>query len=120
MLNNFWNYASPIRNSIAQNNSTSTANKNYSITNEELKGAFYVIANNSNIQNISNNCLIELNNNYINNYHFKIKCDGNELFIDRNTKLFQFNNSSGNKCITWQDNSNFYVLELPYMTCLAP
>ena len=112
MLNNFWNYASPIRNSIAQNNSTSTANKNYSITNEELKGAFYVIANNSNIQNISNNCLIELNNNYINNYHFKIKCDGNELFIDRNTKLFQFNNSSGNKCITWQDNSNFYVLEL--------
>ena len=112
MLNNFWIYASPIRNSIAQNISTSTVNKNYSIVNEELKGAFYVISNNSNIQKISNNCLIELNNNYFNDYHFKIKCDGNELLIDRNTKLFQFNNTSGNKCITWQNNSNFYILEL--------
>ena len=113
MLNNFWNYASPIRNSsIAQNMSTSTINKNYSYLNENISGSFYVITNNSNIQKISSDCLIELNNNFTKDYYFKIKCDGNELIINRNTKLFQFNSSSGNKCITWQENSNFYVFEL--------
>ena len=112
MLNCFWNYASPIKNSIAQNKSTNTLNKNCYYSNEILKGAFYVITNNSNAQKISSDCLIELNHFNNDYYLFKIKYDGNEFIIERDTKLFQFNDSLGNKCVTWQKNSNYYVLEL--------
>ena len=80
MLNCFWNYASPIKNSIAQNKSTNALNKNCYYSNEVLKGAFYVITNNSNAQKISSDCLIELSH-FNNDYLFKIKYDGNELII---------------------------------------
>ena len=111
MLNPFWNYASPIKNIIAQNKPTNAANNNYSYKNEKLKGALYIKLQNSNCQKLSDNCLIDINN-FTNDYLLKIKYKGNELIIDNETKLFQFINSCGNKCITWQKNSNVYVLEL--------
>ena len=111
MLNSFWKYASPIKNSIAQNKQTDYVNNNYSYENEILKGTLFIKINNSNIQKISNDCLIEINN-CNNDYSFRIKYNGNELIIDNNTKLFQFDNSFGNKCITWKKNLNYYILEL--------
>ena len=62
MLNSFWKYASPIKNSIAQNKQTDYVNNNYSYENEILKGTLFIKINNSNIQKISNDCLIEINN----------------------------------------------------------
>lgn len=111
MLNTFWKYASPIKNSIAQNKQTEIVNNSYSYENEILKGTLFIKTNNSHIHKISNDCLIEINN-LNNDYPLKIKYNGNELIIDNNTQLFQFDNSFGNKCITWKKNLNYYILEL--------
>ena len=111
MLNNLWNYASPIKYITLQNKSTNSANNNFSYKNEILKGALYIKLKNSNVQKISNDCLIEINNFKI-GYSLRINYSGNELIIDNDTKLFQFINSNGNRCITWQNNSSLYILEL--------
>ena len=111
MLNSFWKYASPIKNSIAQNKQTNIVNNNYSYENEILKGTLFIKTNNTHIHKISNDCLIEINN-FSNDYSLRIKYNGNELIIDNNTQLFQFENSFGNKCITWKKNLNYYILEL--------
>ena len=111
MLNPFWNYASPIKNITAQNKPTNAPNNNYSYKNEKLKGALYIKLQNSNFQKLSADCLIYINN-FSCDYSLKIKYNGNEIIIDNETKLFQFINSCDNKCITWQKNSNTYVLEL--------
>ena len=111
MLNNIWNYASPIKYITFQNKSTNSASNNFSYKNEVLKGALYIKFKKSNVQKISSNCLIEINN-FNAGYSLKINYCGNELLIDNDTKLFQFINSNGNKCITWQNNSILYILEL--------
>ena len=111
MLNTIWNYATPIKNSIAQNKPTDTFNNNYTYQNKILKGALYFKQNDSEFLKISNNCLIEINNHF-SEYPLKIKYNENELLVDNDTKLFQFNNNFGNKCITWQKNTVSYILEL--------
>lgn len=113
MLNPFWNFASPTKNIIAQNKPTDAANINYSYQNEILKGALFIKLKNSNIQKLSDNCLIEINN-FSDDYDclLRIKYNGNNLIINNDIQLFQFSNSHGNKCITWQKDSSHYVLEL--------
>ena len=111
MLNNLWNYASPIKYITLQNKSTNSSNNNFSYKNEILKGALYIKLKNSNVQTISNDCLIEINNFKV-GYSLRINYSGNELIIDNDTKLFQFINSNRNSCITWQNNSSLYILEL--------
>ena len=111
MLKSFWNYASPIKNIVAQNKPTNAAHNNYSFKNEILKGALYIKLKSFFFQKLSDDCLIDINN-FTNDYYLKIKYNGNELIIDNDTKLFQFINQCGNKCITWQKKSIFYILEL--------
>ena len=60
MLNMFWNYASPIRKSIPQDQPTDFVNNNYSYENENgvlnFRGILFIKAKNSCIQQISDDC----------------------------------------------------------------
>ena len=114
MLNMFWNYASPIRKSIPQDQPTDFVNNNYSYENENgvlnFRGILFIKTKNSCIQQISDDCLIDINQ--INGFYMKIKYNGMETIIDKEVKLFKFNDSFDNKYIMWQNNSNHYILEL--------